>query len=127
MKLVLPFSLLFFCLNAFANKIACFEEKKEMMIPQTKFTLTTRGEVLNGSQKFANLPLPKGFLGECLLATSIKTDTLVILSMGAQDYDKKNAFIFRLSNKDTKILWSQHIKNPVQPLMPQLWKSPVFR
>ncbi len=111
--------LLFLSLCAEANKVTCFEDKKEMLIPNTKYTLTHRGELLNGTQKFANLPLPKGFLAECLLSSSIKTDALVILSMSAKDYDKKSTFVFRISQKDSKVLWSQLLSNPAQP-------SPAF-
>ncbi len=118
MKLTVTCLFLLISVCAFANKPTCFEEKKEMVIPQTKFTLTTRGEISNGTQKFANLPLPKGFIGECLIATPIKSDILVILSLDAQDYDKKNAFVFRVSNKDSKVIWSQLIKNPVEPYLP---------
>ncbi len=118
MKPLVTCLLLLISVCAFANKPTCFDEKKEMVIPQTKFTLTTRGEISNGTQKFANLPLPKGFIGDCLIATPIKSDILVILSLDAQDYDKKNAFVFRVSNKDSKVLWSQLIKNPVEPHLP---------
>lgn len=112
------YSMLLLGLCAQANKPTCFENKKELVIPTTKYTLTTRGEVLNANQKFANLPLPKGFSGECLITAPIKNDTLVILSMEAKDYDEKNAFVFRVSNKETKILWSQLIKKPTQPHLP---------
>lgn len=111
-------SLLLFGFTAYANKPLCFGDTKEITIPTTKYTMTTRGEVLNAGNKFANLPLPKGFAGECIVTAPIKTDVLVILSMGAKDYDEKNAFVFRISNKETKVLWSQNLKKVVQPHLP---------
>lgn len=111
-------SLLLFGFYAQANKPNCFGDSKEMNIPLTKYMFTTRGEVLNNGSKFANLPLPKGFFGECVVATPLKSDVLVVLSMGAKDYDEKNAFVFRISTKETKVLWSQLVKKSVQPNMP---------
>lgn len=125
MRILSAFFLSLFSISAWASKPTCFEEKKELLIPNTKLTLTIRGEVLNGTQKFANLPLPKGFQIECLITAPIKTDLLVILSMSALDYDKKNAFVFRVSTKDSKVIWSQPLNNPVQPHLPLITEKIV--
>lgn len=118
MKNFLLTFLLFFGLYAQANKPVCFGKTKEMLIPNTKYTLTTRGVLLNGTQKFANLILPVGFYGECLVTTPLKTDTLVILSLDARDYDQKNALVFRISSKSPKVLWHHLIKKSVEPRIP---------
>lgn len=111
--------ILFFGLCAYANKPNCFEAKQDLIIPGTKYTMTLRGEIRNGNQKFANLPLPKGFLGECVVASSYKTtDTLAVLSLDAIDYDEKDTFIFRISSKEPKVLWSQHLKKRTDPRLP---------
>jgi hypothetical protein len=110
--------LLCLSLCAQAQESICFNQKNELALPTTNFILTSRGEILNSGQKFANLPLPHGFVIECVSAVGFKNDSVVVLSISAKDYDKKNAFIFRLTNKDPKVLWTQQFKKTVIPHAP---------
>jgi hypothetical protein len=96
----------------------CFDEKKEITLAGSKFSITSRAEIFSNGQKIAGLSLPKGFKPVCVVSSTFKTDLIIFLSLAATDYDEQRGFIFRLATKESKIMWTSVIKNKVEPYSP---------